>query len=286
MRTVMALLLIVSLTGNVVLAGVVGIGIVTNETFSGIARKAAKYFRLPPIGGRWTANRDYQSVQPCRLNESVVVLVLGQSNGANAAFSYRRAADADARAFWSGSCYGLSDPIIGGDGQRGSQWPMFADLFKASLGRSVTIVSAGWGGTQIEDWSRRGYDRAALAQIGALAALGRKVDAVFWQQGESDYATDPATYRERFGVVMNRLREAGVTAPVFVAQSTLSADHRNEPLRSLQAELGRQPGFAPGPDADTVTERFDGYHFTAEGTDKMAKLWVDAVTACNCLARD
>jgi lysophospholipase L1-like esterase len=285
MRIVFILLLLASLGANVAMGGFIAVGVATRASFTDMMRKGAKFLKLPPVG-RWQPNRDYQGVQPCDLKPSFVVLVIGQSNGANAAFSYTKAQDPDARAFYGGACYGLSDPVIGGDGSRGSQWPIFADLFKAQFGRSATMISAGWGGSSIADWTDNGYDRFALSQVRALRDAGRSVDAVFWQQGEQDFATDPAVYKAKFAEVMQRLRDAGVTAPIFVARATLSAERVNEPLRQAQAELAAQPGFALGPDADSVTDRFDKYHFTPEGVAQMAKLWLDAVIACDCIAKD
>lgn len=285
MRIIVILLLLASLGANVAMAGFITVGVVTRASFTDMMRKGAKFLKLPPVG-RWQPNRDYQSVQPCDLKPSFVVLVIGQSNGANAAFSYTKAQDPGARAFYDGACYGLSDPVIGGDGTRGSQWPIFADLFKARFGRSVTVISAGWGGSAITDWTDKGYDRFALSQLRALREAGRTVDAVFWQQGEQDFATDPATYKAKFAVVTQRLRDAGVTAPIFVARATLSGSFVNHPLRQAQAELAAQPGFVAGPDADSVTERFDKYHLTANGVVEMAKLWFEAVVACDCVAKD
>lgn len=285
MRIVFILVLLASLGANVAMGGFIAVGVATRASFTDMMRKGAKFLKLPPVG-RWQPNRDYQGVRPCDLASSFVVLVIGQSNGANAAFSYTRSQDPDSRAFHDGACYGLSDPVIGGDGTRGSQWPIFADLFKARFGRSATVISAGWGGSSIADWTDNGYDRYALSQIRSLREAGRSVDVVFWQQGEQDYATDPAVYKAKFAAVMQRLREAGVTAPVFVARATLAAGKVNEPLRQAQGELAAQPGFMPGPDADSVTERFDKYHLTSNGVAAMAKLWLDAVIACDCVAKD
>lgn len=285
MRLVFILFFCVSLAANIVMGAFIAVGVAKRATFTDIMRTAAKFLQLPPVG-RWQPNRDYQVALPCDLPGSFVVLVIGQSNGANAAFTYTRAEDPGARAFDRGTCYGLSDPVIGGDGSRGSPWPAFADLFKAHFGRSVTLISAGWGGSSITNWSDGGYDRVSLSQIRLLQDAGRKVDAVFWQQGEQDEYTDPAVYKAKFAVVMERLRRAGVTAPVFVARATLSAGRLNEPLRQAQDELAARPGFAPGPDADSITERFDKYHFTAAGAARAARLWLDAVIACDCVLKD
>lgn len=281
-RLVLTLALAASLAANLVMAAFIGLAISTRSSFTDMARKVAKFTQLPPVG-RWQPNRDYQRPLPCDLANSVVVLVLGQSNAANAAFAYTRAQDEGARAFQDGVCYDLSDPVVGGDGSRGSQWPRFADLFKERFGRSVTIISAAWGGSSVGNWSDNGYDRFGLSQVAAVKAAGGKIDAVFWEQGEQDYATDPAVYKQKFGNVMQRLRAAGVTAPILVAQATLSNKQRNEPVRQAQSELARQPGFFPGPDADSVSDRFDPYHFSAGGLPEIARLWLQAVVACSCL---
>lgn len=283
-RTILMVLLLGSLAGNLALGSFVLIGIATRSTFTDMMRKGAKFLQLPPVG-RWQPNKDYQAQRDCRLDAGPVILVLGQSNGANAAYAYTRARDENARAYQDGKCYTLYDPVIGGDGTRGSQWPLFADLYKQRFGSSVTIVSAGWGGSTIANWSDNGYDRFGLAQVKSIRENGARIAAVFWQQGESDPNIDLATYKAKFGVVMERLRQAGVDAPVFVAQAT-RADGINESLRALQRELAQRPGYAAGPDGDSVTDRYDNYHLGAEGVKQMAQLWLDAVIACNCVQKD
>lgn len=284
MRLVLILLLLGSLAANIALGSFVLVGIVTRSTFTDMMRKGAKYLQLPPVG-RWQPNKDYQAERDCDLSAGPVILVIGQSNAANAAYTYTRAKDEGARAYQDGKCYTLYDPVIGGDGTRGSQWPLFADLYRQHFGRSVTVISASWGGSTIANWSDNGYDRFALAQVKSIRDRGARIAAVFWQQGESDPRIDPAVYKAKFGVVMDRLRQAGVDAPIFVAQATL-ADGVNETLRAAQRELAQQPGYASGPDGDTVTDRFDNYHLGAEGVRQMAQLWLDAVIACNCVQKD
>ncbi|WP_158304360.1 sialate O-acetylesterase [Beijerinckia indica] len=225
----------------------------------------------------------FQTPRPCRLDSNSVILVIGQSNGANFAYSYSKAQDPDAAAFYNGRCYALSDPLPGGDGGRGSQWPAFADLFRAKFGRSVTLISAGWGGTSVRDWSENGFDAYALSQAKLVLDAKGKIDAIFWQQGESDPNTDAETYAARLQVVLDRFHALAPNAPIFIAQATLQNGRTHEAVREVQRRFAAKPGMAPGPDADKITDRYDGLHFGAQGTRELTQAWFDAVVACTCL---
>jgi len=73
----------------------------------------------------------------------------------------------------------------------------------------------------------------------------------------------------------------GFDAPVYVAVSTMCWPHVYPDIRRAQQELPDQSlGIFPGPDTDTIGPEFsfDTCHMNAEGLDRHAKMWFEAIT--------
>jgi hypothetical protein len=258
-------------------AATIYVGITTHASTTDAARKIAKKLHLGGAIGARAEPAVYHAERDCHLDRNFVVLILGQSNASNFAYTFTRSTDLEAAAFHDGKCFALADPVPGGDGLRGSQWPVFADLFKQRFGRSVTLISGAWGGSSMTDWSDKGYDKFAMRQVAELQKYGGKIAAVFWQQGEGDHFTDAGVYDTKFRVIVDRIRAAGIDAPIFVAQATRANGFLAEHIRAIQREIATRPGMAVGPDADLVLDRFDGTHLGAKGAADMALAWVDAI---------
>ncbi len=117
---------------------------------------------------------------------------------------------------------------------------------------------------------------------GARAA-GLTFTHLLWLQGEADaMAHTPAqAYRERFAAMLAALRHEGVAAPIFVARASRCAKTRpDEEIRGAQSALvASDLSILAGPDTDALgfAERFDGCHFSSEGLDRAADLWVEAI---------
>jgi hypothetical protein len=89
-------------------------------------------------------------------------------------------------------------------------------------------------------------------------------------------------YKALFLAMLARIRDFGVTAPVYVARASFCANgehpYRNhEAVRAAQRGLvSLSRGIRPGPDTDTLgtLDRYDGCHFSAAGLDRHAELWL------------
>jgi hypothetical protein len=78
------------------------------------------------------------------------------------------------------------------------------------------------------------------------------------------------------------LRSLGVTAPLFVAQSTICCGPRNDVIREAQRSvIDPAQAIFPGPDTDALgfEHRWDDCHFSTSGLRRAAELWLEALTA-------
>jgi hypothetical protein len=81
--------------------------------------------------------------------------------------------------------------------------------------------------------------------------------------------------------MIRSLREQGVDAPIYVSIATRCGRvHPNESIRQAQrAVIDPSAGILTGPDTDTLgfAQRYDGCHFSTEGLDAAAELWLQAI---------
>jgi hypothetical protein len=189
-----------------------------------------------------------------------VVLVAGQSNGANSA-----SADAHGRYYATmkpvynlnigdGRCYVAENPILGADAaldasQRpiGQSFvvPLAAALIEGGLFTHVLLVPTSVSGTLIEQWTPSPprtpgapHFKRFVAAIEHLKHAGLAPTFVLWHQGEGNSgpivtpnmsrALTPdirqaatLSWMRNFLHIVAALRDMGVAAPVFVAKATV-----------------------------------------------------------------
>jgi peptidoglycan/LPS O-acetylase OafA/YrhL len=228
----------------------------------------------------------------CRMggsNESpVVLLVLGQSNAGNHGelrVEEHSSSNNGVRIFFRGNCYFANDPLPGATGEGGSIWARLAkDLEHDMPSRHVIVAPLAVGSTSIATWTASGPLRNELDRLVAgLFAQNLRPTAVLWQQGETDrhLGTEVREYGRRFAELVDRLRRQGITAPVFVAQSTYC---RGNGLGYLARAQERLPlmllGVRKGPDMDSIqgNGRIDDCHFTHTGLAMAAQRWREVLT--------
>ncbi len=224
---------------------------------------------------------------PCPLNngsEALKILVLGQSNAANhgAAQSHAMAARS-AVFFYRGICYETSGPAPGATGTGGNPWsylgPRLSEATKHPVIFSVIAVDA----TRIRDWTGPGkLHDAVLETIADQKAHGFIPDIVLWQQGEADAkaGTTSVKYREQLTFLVEQLRSQGISAPIFAALSTRCRNDGSQAVRlALHTIAASDRTIHLGPDTDALigTHRSDECHFSQQGLEAAAQLWVNAL---------
>jgi len=219
-----------------------------------------------------------------------VLLAFGQSNLANegdpAALCVPVAGVYNFNPF-DGRCYVARDPLLGASADRSNVATRLGDLLiRRGAYDRVLLLPIAFGGSYMADWAPRGILHARLAvALRRLARAGVAVTHALWAQGEAEAAAavpDGAAWAERFHAMVTALRMYGVTAPLYVAQSTVCDNTGNAVIRAAQRSVidARAAIFA-GPDTDTIglDERWDRCHFAASGMEKAAELWFRALVA-------
>jgi hypothetical protein len=214
----------------------------------------------------------------------MVALVLGQSNAANHGNERRRSRQ-NVFSYYRGTCYEAMDPLPGGSGGGGSVWTRLGDrLIARGSFTSVVFAPVAVIGTSIAEWrSDAALARSLTETIRGLEKQGLHITHVLWHQGEADAkaGTSEDEYMRSFDAVAARLRSEGVTAPIYVSlASRCFGVELGLPVRLAQARLSSvSPSILRGPDTDTLDYRFryDGCHFSADGLELAADLWLQSL---------
>lgn len=230
------------------------------------------------VGGRAGARL------PCALilkQRPLVLLILGQSNAGNHGVGEHRLGAPVNVIADDGHCYLSTDPLPGATGAGNSIWSrlpaaLAAEGFSRPLVFGVLAVDASTAG----EWSASEGPLPVLLDrlLQQMSAAGMPPNLVLWQQGEADARaqTTAVEYQTALVVVSRRLRAAGVGVPMVLARSTVCRSGPVERLRTVVQDLADQPGFAEGPDTDTLlspAHRSDGCHFNESGLQEAAALW-------------
>ena len=239
--------------------------------------------------------------QPCLMTDTSgtsarVLLVLGQSNAGN-----HGAEDGPAtvpgpgplQVFTGSGCQPAGDPVPGGTGRHASIWSsLSAALAQRGDARPVVLALLAVDGTRIADWTRPGSPLVnRLDQLLAqMQAAGVRPEAVLWQQGEADAlaGTSTADYAARFLQLRDRLRAAGVTAPIHLAASTRCKHADPAAVQAARHQLvQRFTDLRHGADTDSLQGdmRVGGCHFSRQGLGKAAALWAQVLQPAATPAR-
>ena len=118
---------------------------------------------------------------------------------------------------------------------------------------------------------------------------GIKPDIILWHQGESDNIanTSEDDYVNRFLSIRKVFRDRGIDAPMVVAAASYhpacigDGDGNDSAVRSAQKRLADSyDDIFPGPDTDRLDRcryRHDGVHFSGQGQDMHAAMWLKPV---------
>ena len=214
--------------------------------------------------------------------QSMVALTFGQSNAANSGQT-RGQAEAEVYSFFEGELYSAQDPLLGADGGRGSVWTRLGDqIVAAGLYPSVIFVPIAAGGSQISQWGPEGdlYPRLTQA-IRSMNQVDLIPTHLLWHQGESNAnRTDSQTYQQYFLEILAGFRQQGIEAPIYVSQATFCQGRDDPQLRQAQRDLvDPDLGIRLGPNTDILglCYRYDGCHFSDEGLERAADLWLEAL---------
>lgn len=208
------------------------------------------------------------------------ILSLGQSNVANHGES-RGSAGPSVYCLHAGSFSQAIDPLPGASGNGGSVWTRLAPLLLRKPGiSSVVISSVAQSGSGIDTWLPAGVNHPrATAAIQDFKDKSLQIDAVVWHQGETEAwgnSTLEESYRRQLEGVIASLRAEGITAPVYVCQTSRDlAGVSNSAIRLAQSSVwNSELRIYAGADTDSLGPdfRWDGIHLNDAGLEKFSEI--------------
>lgn len=220
-----------------------------------------------------------------RSGRVMVALVFGQSNSANSGETPHISRQG-VHNFYKGKLYAAQDPLLGATGRGGSVWTRLGDkLIERKYYDAIVFVPLGVGATAIAHWTPDGDLHPGLLQaIHDVKAHGLTITHLLWHQGEADarLKTSKSAYQAMFLAMLSSIRTRGVSAPIYVSVATRCQEQRpDEQIRQAQQELVNPArGIYAGPDTDTLGfgDRYDGCHFSDEGLERFAQLWLEQLS--------
>lgn len=228
--------------------------------------------------------RDRQAVEKADVQGFGIFLTYGQSNSVNSG-QIGYVPGPQVLNFYQGRLYRYEDPALGGQGRQGSVWGRLGDrLVSQNLYPGVIFALAGAHGKTVRQLSEGPHYEYFLEHYRALRKSLGRVDAILFHQGEANHRHKQAgDYERQFLAFYRKLRADGVTAPLYLSQASLCNNAPDEQLLGQQDSLiADLPGVLRGPNSDALAHpRYrlpDRCHFSAEGLDALAQLWLESLS--------
>lgn len=217
---------------------------------------------------------------------TMVALVFGQSNAGNGGET-RGTPSRGVFEFYRGQIYDARDPLLGATGDGGSIWlRLGAKAIASGAYDTVILVPFAVGTADVASFAPGGsLHEALLAVVSAARKSGLSFTHLLWEQGEADAIahTSASSYRGKFDAMLAGIRRLGIDAPIYVARTTRCAKVRSsDEIGDAQGSLvNAAAGVLAGPDLDSLGfgDRYDGCHFSTEGMERAADLWLSAIKA-------
>lgn len=252
------------------------------QKYYGLGNLIKKLSLIFGISKNSPLDREEVDCQQLNGNNLMVALAFGQSNSANEGES-PKSTKMNVYSFYRGKCYKAQDPLLGASGDGGSVWTRLGDrIIEENLYHQVLFVPIGVGGTEIARWKPNGdLHQRILKSIKSLKEQNFTITHMLWHQGETDalLGTSKQEYKTMFLEMLKSIRANGVDAPIYVSITTRCHKIReNKDIQQAQRELvDISQKIYPGPNTDQLGlgYRFDGCHFSDEGLEKCAELWLE-----------
>ena len=174
-------------------------------------------------------------------------------------------------------------------------WSKFGEILAQKENVPVLIYNAGFGGTSLEHWAKssqhilfeHGFVRSAfrMPYINLLNALVKYIPStgirvILSDQGQNDSGQKNAdSIVQNYQTVIRQARhdlQYAELAMVVNRQTPKAAPA----VRLAQNRMASEPYCFPGPDYDLLLkdDTVDGVHLSASGEEKVAIMWVQALT--------
>jgi len=228
---------------------------------------------------------------PRQTSRTAVVLVAGQSNAGNSAGERHVTRHRQqVLNFFKGQCFSAASPLLGSTGLGGEPWTLLGDLMIENRDADVAIFALSVvAGSPMKRWVTGGDLHVALIQAATELQRHYRITHAIWQHGEADALRNTPAEQYASGVrsIVEGLKKAGVTSPMFVSVSTrcgprLEWRAANSIAAAQRKSASLDPMLRVGPDIDDLlseSDRFDDCHYSASGVRRTAAAWHAVLTA-------
>jgi hypothetical protein len=255
------------------------------DTIKYVTRELADAIGVPDSGFSLDIDlQDIECQQIFSLDGLTVILVAGQSNGANSAALVRNKTQTNLYQFdfRSAKCFHAREPLLGNTGSGSSIVYKLSVLYAGKKKRPVLIVPLAVADSSIEEWSRD--DGLRFRLIKALTGLGTTAIGnrfLLWIHGEKDRNRDAAYYEQHFLEILNALYSLDSDLKVYFGLSTYCNGGKNEQMPALiQSLAARYENLYVGANTDDLTDRFfrdDDCHLNNIAQSIAAERWMKAI---------
>ena len=187
--------------------------------------------------------------------------------------------------FFLGDVYEYKNPSLGTTGLRDSVWGLVGKkLVDQNIFSQVVFANTGWGGRSINELKTGHFLDYFIYTYNQLFNHFNRVDGILYHQGESDNNPDKINlYYANFYEFVKTLNDNGIKVPIYLSQASYCTPALpvNKSLTDIQRKLITDHDYIfEGPNTDLLTDtkfRFDQCHFSEEGNDKFADMWVESL---------
>lgn len=243
---------------------------------------------LPKIIYNSTIDLTKKTIVPCDTipkDGLMVALAFGQSNSANHGESKFKPSG-NVYSFEQEKCFLAEDPLSDATGTGGSVWTRLGEkLIKKGAYENIIFISIGVGSSNIAEWAHEGkLHNKLITTLNNVHSEELEFTHLLWHQGETDafFKRDKKRYKVLFHSMLSEIRSNGVGAPILVSVATYARGNVNNEIQEAQRELiDEENGIYSGPNTDLLGEeyRYDNTHFSENGFNKTADLWLEKILA-------
>jgi hypothetical protein len=249
--------------------------------------------QVDPSGSSYnlTAGRVAIECRDVTAGRSATIVTLGQSllaNSGDRRALYTPGPNVYNFNFLNKKCYVAKDPLLGTTSPGANQATRLADLLvRRQIYDRVILVPLAYGGTWIWQWAPNGnLHPRMMSGLHFARDAGLEPTMILWQQGESEAVSPPqpadgTAWSATFASMAKSIRDSDISAPIYVAKSTVCRSEPNVPIRSAQSSVVNDRDILAGPDTDVISvqERWDGCHLGQNGLNEAAELWFSVISS-------
>lgn len=216
--------------------------------------------------------------------DEIKILVIGQSVSSNCNEFVYGPSENVFQIGRDGSVKPARDPFEWADCNMGAMWmPLGKNIIEAGIAKKVTFMPIGVGSTKVEGWKPGGVAYPKLnAAIAMINKEKLKFDFAFWHQGSSNSGDARDDYQNKLIDVIKYVNSNVPVEKWLVAVHSRCGSVYDTNIEAAQVLVGqrRDLGVYPGPNNNSLDNsfRFDNCHLNLRGQERMAALWLEAMT--------